>query len=94
MCFAAGAPPGLISESASARWPGAADSIRVAAAARLKERTRPRTKPRLESGIFLMPETSLKKGRQGASTCRGLASARSFAIAPKHEIMESDVNAP
>jgi hypothetical protein len=43
----------LIGESASARSLVAADSISIAAAARPKERTR----PRLESGIFIMRET-------------------------------------
>jgi hypothetical protein len=52
-CFADGADVGLIGESASARSLVAADSISIAAAARLKERTR----PRLESGIFIMRET-------------------------------------
>jgi hypothetical protein len=52
-CFAAGTEAGLIGESASARSLVAADSISIAAAARLKDRTR----PRLESGIFIMRET-------------------------------------
>jgi hypothetical protein len=43
----------LIGESASARSLVAADSISIAAAARIKERTR----PRLPSGIFIMRET-------------------------------------
>jgi hypothetical protein len=66
----------LIGESASARSLVAADSISIAAAARPKERTR----PRLESGIFIMRETPrIRQRKPGPQT--GLSSAYSFAIA-------------
>jgi hypothetical protein len=63
-------------ESASARSLVAADSISIAAAARLKERTG----PRLESGIFIMRETPrIRQRKPGPQS--GLPSAYSFAIA-------------
>jgi hypothetical protein len=65
----------LIGESASARSLVAADSISIAAAARPKERTR----PRLESGIFTMRETPRIRQRKPRPQT-GLPSAHSFAI--------------
>jgi hypothetical protein len=78
----------LIGESASARSLVATDIISIAAAARLKDRTR----PRLQSGIFIMRETPRirqRKPRQSQGKAKaakprpqsGLPSAYSFAIA-------------
>jgi len=70
----------LIGESASARSLVAADSISIAAAARPKARPKERTRPRLESGIFIMRETPrIRQRKPGPQT--GLSSAYSFAIA-------------
>jgi hypothetical protein len=66
----------LIGESASARSLVMADSISIAAAARPKERTR----PRLESGIFIMRETPRIRQRKPRPQS-GLPSTHSFAIA-------------
>jgi hypothetical protein len=65
----------LIGESASARSLVAADSISIAAAARPKERTR----PRLQSGIFIMRETPWIR-QQKPRPQSSLPSAHSFAI--------------
>jgi len=72
----------LIGESASARSLVAADSISIAAAARPKERTR----PRLESGIFIMRETpGLGNERQGkAKTAKRPALGIFICDRPQH----------
>jgi hypothetical protein len=72
----------LISDSASARWSGAADSISIAAAARPKERAKQRPRPRPGSAILIMRETSLKMGDEKPRPRSGLPSARSFVIVP------------
>jgi hypothetical protein len=61
--FAIGNTPGLINDSASARWLGAADSASIAAAAAPRQRTR----PRLGSRIFNMSETSPRCVDEGLS---------------------------
>ena len=72
-----GTAPGLISESASARWLAVADSASIAAAARLRQRTRPRP----GYGIFITCETP-RMDDQGKGHAAARLSLRSFAIAP------------